>query len=70
MSVCVHMLGDKRFVMVSSVLISHVREVHGHVTLVLYSALMKVYSHAWLYHKTCNMCEAMKRDEVGPDTVI
>merc|ERR1719401_938239 len=50
--------------------VSHIRDSQGHVTLALYSALMKVYSHARLYHKTCDLYEAMKRDGVEADTVI
>merc|ERR1719399_117756 len=50
--------------------VAHIRQANGHVTLALYSALMKVYSHARLYHKTCDLYEAMKRDGVEADTVM
>lgn len=66
----VSLCAESRHVQMAEHAISHVRDVHGHVTLALYSALMKVYSHARLYHKTCDLYEAMKRDKVEPDTVI
>merc|ERR1719454_2001655 len=43
---------------------------HGHATLPLYSAMMKVYGHSRLYEKTCDLYEMMRKDGVKPDTVV
>merc|ERR1719454_2194623 len=43
---------------------------HGHATLPLYSAMIKVYGHARLYEKTCDLYEMMRKDGVKPDTVV
>ena len=48
--------------------VGHIRESNGHATLAVYSALM--YSHARLYHKTCDLYESMKWNGVEADTVI
>jgi len=45
------------------------REGVGHTTLALYSAMMKVYQHAKLFHKTCDLHEGMVQDGIEPDTV-
>lgn len=66
----VSLCAESRHVQMAEHAVAHIRESHGHVTLALYSALMKVYSHARLYHKTCDLYEAMKRDGVEADTVI
>jgi len=66
----VSLCADSRHVQMAEHAVLHVRNAQGHVTLALYSALMKVYSHARLYHKTCDLYESMKRDGVEADTVI
>ncbi len=37
------------------------------MALALYSALVAVYNHARLYHKTCDLYKSMKRDGVEAD---
>lgn len=66
----VSLCAESRHVQMAEHAVAHMRENSGHVTLALYSALMKVYSHTRLYHKTCDLYEAMKRDGVEPDTVV
>jgi len=39
-------------------------------TLSLYAAMVKVYGHAQLFQKTCNLYEMMRLDGVKPDTVV
>jgi len=65
-SVC----AESRHVQMAEHAATHIRETQGNMTLALYSALMKVYSHARLYHKTCDLYDDMKRDGVEADTVI
>merc|ERR1719421_2834966 len=47
----------------------HYREKHGQLTLAMYSALMKVYSQARLFHKACDLYELLLQDGVKLDTV-
>lgn len=61
---------ESKHIQLAEHVVDHIRGSSGHVTLALYSALMKVYSHARQYHKTCDLFEAMKRDGVEADTVI
>ena len=43
---------------------SRCREKRGRMSLAVYSSLMKVYSHAKLFHKACDMYEDLKEDGV------
>jgi len=45
------------------------REQRGQLTLAMYSALMKVYSQARLFHKACDLYELLLQDGVKLDTV-
>jgi len=65
-SVC----AESRHVQMAEHAVMRLRETRGNISLALYSALMKVYSHARLYHKTCDLYDEMKRDGVEADTVI
>jgi len=47
----------------------HYRQKHGQLTLAMYSALMKVYSNAKLFHKACDLYELLVQDGVKLDTV-
>jgi pentatricopeptide repeat domain-containing protein 1 len=64
-SVC----SESRHVQMAEHAWKYYRKVHGHTSLALYSALMKVYGHAHLFHKTCDLYELMKQDKIEPDTV-
>eukprot|EP00927_Polykrikos_kofoidii_P001140 TRINITY_DN10417_c0_g1_i4.p1 TRINITY_DN10417_c0_g1~~TRINITY_DN10417_c0_g1_i4.p1 ORF type:complete len:1130 (-),score=181.88 TRINITY_DN10417_c0_g1_i4:249-3638(-) len=44
-----------------------VRQAHGKVSLSLYAALMKVYSHARFFDRVCDLYDSMRRDAVQPD---
>jgi len=65
----VSLCSESRDVELAERLVAHSRRVHGRVILALYSALMKVYSHAKLWHKTCDLYEAMRSEGMKPDTV-
>jgi len=60
---------ESRHVQMAEHAVAYARKSHGHVTLALYSALMKVYQHAKLFHKTCDLYTTMKEEGVHPDTV-
>jgi len=45
------------------------REKNGHLSLAMYSALMKVYSQARLFQKACDLYEPLLQDGVKLDTV-
>jgi pentatricopeptide repeat protein len=47
----------------------HYREKCGRLTLAMYSALMKVYSQARLFHKACDLYELLIQDGVKLDNV-
>jgi pentatricopeptide repeat protein len=66
----VSLCAESRHVQMAEHAVNFVRTTSGTVSLALYSALMKVYGHARLYHKTCGLYDAMKRDGVEADTVI
>jgi len=65
----VSLCAEARHVRLAEHTISYVRRTGGRVTLALYSALMKVYGHARLWHKTCDLFESMKLEGVMIDTV-
>eukprot|EP00927_Polykrikos_kofoidii_P001139 TRINITY_DN10417_c0_g1_i3.p1 TRINITY_DN10417_c0_g1~~TRINITY_DN10417_c0_g1_i3.p1 ORF type:complete len:1154 (-),score=184.80 TRINITY_DN10417_c0_g1_i3:46-3072(-) len=58
---------ESRHVHMAERCVQLVRQAHGRVSLPLYAALMKVYCHAHLFQKTCNLYDSMRRDEVQPD---
>jgi pentatricopeptide repeat protein len=66
----VSLCAESRHVQMAEHAVSYIRSTSGTVSLAMYSALMKVYGHARLYHKTCGLYDAMKRDGVEADTVI
>jgi pentatricopeptide repeat protein len=66
----VSLCAESRHVQMAEHAVKYSREVNGSLTLPLYSALMKVYGSAHLYHKICDLYDDMKRDGVVPDTVI
>merc|ERR1719265_1297505 len=66
----VSLCAELKHVQMAEHAVKYVREVKGSLTLALYSALIKVYSGAHLYHKVCDLYDGMKLDGVEPDTVI
>eukprot|EP00448_Togula_jolla_P000382 CAMPEP_0170613986 /NCGR_PEP_ID=MMETSP0224-20130122/24561_1 /TAXON_ID=285029 /ORGANISM="Togula jolla, Strain CCCM 725" /LENGTH=985 /DNA_ID=CAMNT_0010939617 /DNA_START=153 /DNA_END=3110 /DNA_ORIENTATION=- len=66
----ISLCAESRHVQLAECLAAHAREVSGQMTLSIYSTLMKVYSHARLFHKTCDLYEQMEEEGVKPDTVI
>jgi len=60
---------EARHVRLAERCVAHARQVFGKLTLTSYSALMKVYGHARLFHKTCGLYASMQQDGVKPDTV-
>jgi len=60
---------ESRHVLMAERCAEYARGANGKLSLPLYSSLMKVYSHARLFHKTCDLYDAMKLDAVSPDTV-
>lgn len=65
----VSLCAESRHVHLAERAVSYARRAHGRVSLALYSALMKVYGQARLWHKTCDLYEYMVQDSVEPDTV-
>eukprot|EP00929_Paragymnodinium_shiwhaense_P106812 TRINITY_DN7254_c0_g1_i1.p1 TRINITY_DN7254_c0_g1~~TRINITY_DN7254_c0_g1_i1.p1 ORF type:complete len:836 (+),score=226.71 TRINITY_DN7254_c0_g1_i1:94-2601(+) len=66
MGVC----ADSRYIQLAERCASYWRNLAGgKLSLELYSSLMKVYSAARHFQKTCDLYEAMRTDGVTPDTV-
>eukprot|EP00443_Scrippsiella_acuminata_P049969 CAMPEP_0115515010 /NCGR_PEP_ID=MMETSP0271-20121206/75975_1 /TAXON_ID=71861 /ORGANISM="Scrippsiella trochoidea, Strain CCMP3099" /LENGTH=921 /DNA_ID=CAMNT_0002945527 /DNA_START=150 /DNA_END=2912 /DNA_ORIENTATION=+ len=64
----VSLCAESRHVRLAERAVAYARKAYGRSTLALYSALMKVYGHARLWHKTCDLFDDMRRDGVEPDT--
>lgn len=60
---------DSKHVPLAERAVAQARKAHGRVVLPLYTALMKVYGQARVWHKTCELYESMKQEGVSPDTV-
>jgi len=64
----VSLCAESRHVRLAERVAGHARKVFGRLSLALYSALMKVYGHARLWHKTCDLFDDMRREGIEPDT--
>jgi len=64
-SVC----ADAKDVKLAERVADYYREKNGRLSLAMYSAQMKVYSQARLFHKACDLYELLLQDEVELDTV-
>jgi len=59
---------ESKFVQLAEMVLDHCKQ-RGKPSLAMFSALMKVYSHARLFHKTCDVYESMLEANLEPDTV-
>lgn len=69
---CVGLLAraaDAKFLRFAQEVVSHARE-QGCMTIVVYSALMKVYAYSGLYNKACDLYDDIKADGLEPDTMM
>jgi pentatricopeptide repeat protein len=64
-SVC----ADAKDVKLAERIADYFREKSGRLSLAMYSALMKVYSQARLFHKACDLYELLRQDGIELDTV-
>lgn len=60
---------EAKHVQMAERVVTHCRQKKGQLSLAIYSSLMKVYSHARIFHKACDLHELMLKDGVRPDTV-
>lgn len=60
---------DSRHVQLAERCTAYARELYGTLTLEICTSLMRVYTHARLFEKTCELYDAMRRDGVKPDNV-
>eukprot|EP00929_Paragymnodinium_shiwhaense_P000447 TRINITY_DN100692_c0_g1_i1.p1 TRINITY_DN100692_c0_g1~~TRINITY_DN100692_c0_g1_i1.p1 ORF type:complete len:1002 (-),score=352.27 TRINITY_DN100692_c0_g1_i1:60-3065(-) len=58
-----------KFVAFAEMLVAYMRE-HGETSVVVYSAMMKVYAQAGLYSKACDLYTALKEDGFEPDPTM
>lgn len=70
LTAAVSLCAESRHVQMAEHAVACARQAHGRVSLVLYSALIKVYTHARLWAKICDLYGDMRRDGVKPDTVV
>jgi len=69
---CVGLLAraaDSKFLRFAEEVVSFVRGRDG-MTIVVYSALMKVYAYSGLYDKACDLYEQIKADGLEPDSMM
>jgi len=69
LTAAVSLCAESRHVHMAEHTVACARRAHGRVSLALYSALIKVYIHARLWHKICDLYADMRREGVKPDTV-
>jgi pentatricopeptide repeat protein len=70
MTALISLCAESRHVQMAEHVLKYASSKHGHASLAIYSAMMKVYGHARLYDKTCDLYETMRKDGVKPDTVV
>jgi len=69
---CVGLLAraaDSKFLRFAEEVVSFARERDG-MTIVVYSALMKVYAYSGLYDKACDLYDQIKADGLEPDSMM
>jgi pentatricopeptide repeat protein len=66
----ISLCAESRHVQMAEHVLKYVCQKHGHASLAIYSAMIKVYGHSRLYDKTCDLYEIMRKDGVKPDTVV
>lgn len=69
---CVGLLAraaDAKFLRFAQEVVCHARE-QGCMTIVVYSALMKVYAYSGLYNKACDLYDNIKADGLEPDAMM
>eukprot|EP00397_Hematodinium_sp_SG-2012_P007456 GEMP01007502.1.p1 GENE.GEMP01007502.1~~GEMP01007502.1.p1 ORF type:complete len:1019 (+),score=234.19 GEMP01007502.1:105-3161(+) len=62
------MCAESKFVQLAEKVVDYCKE-RRKPSLAMFSALMKVYSHARLFHKTCDVYESLMEADLEPDTV-
>jgi len=60
---------DAKHIQMAERAAQYCREKRGRLSLAMYSALMKVYSHAKMFHKACDLHEQLVTDGIKLDTV-
>jgi len=66
----ISLCADSRHIQMAEHALKYARRTNVNAPLSLYAAMVKVYGHAQLYDKTCNLYEVMRQDAVEPDTVV
>jgi pentatricopeptide repeat protein len=66
----ISLCAESRHVQMAEHALKYACSTHGHATLPLYAAMMKVYGHSRMYEKTCDLYATMQKDGVRPDTVV
>lgn len=69
---CVRLISgcaEPKFVRFAEVVVAFVRS-RSKMTIVMYSALMKVYSYCGLYNQACDLYDQLRADGLEPDSVM
>jgi pentatricopeptide repeat protein len=66
----ISLCADSRHVQMAEHVLRYAVKTQGHASLALYAAMIKVYGHARLFEKTCDLYETMCKDKIKPDTVV
>jgi pentatricopeptide repeat protein len=60
---------EPKFLRFAEELVSYLRA-HGRMSIIIYSALMKVYSHCNMYNEACNLYDQIKVEGLEPDSMM
>jgi len=66
----VSLCADSRHIQMAEHALAYARRTNVNATLSLYAAMVKVYGHAQLFDKTCDLYDMMQQDGILPDTVV
>jgi len=66
----ISLCAECRHVQMAECVFTHARHAKANLTLSLYAAMVKVYVHARLFNKACDVYDMMRETGVQPDTVV